>query len=101
MIKIHRTSLLALALALPAAADRRPPPSDASREALRALDDPSLAGMRAGRSAVASRWSEDDRAALQSAQVETGEPLLEMRAGDTLTTVLLVALVVLLILVLI
>ena len=100
MIAIHRASLLALALALPAASEGLSAPSIDSPAALRSRCDPSIESLRAGRIASARPLAQDDRAALQAAEADNAE-LLEMRAGDTLTTVLLVALVVIVVLLLI
>ena len=101
MIAMHRASLLALALALPAASERPGAPPDASSQALRARCDPSLESMRAGNVLASRPVSEEDRLELQAAQERSPE-LLEMRAGDdTLTTVLIVVVVVLLILVIV
>jgi len=100
MIAIHRASLLALALALPAASEGLRAPSIDSAEALRSRCDPSLESLRAGRVALSPPLARDERAALQAAQEQSGE-LLEMRAGDDVTTVLLIVLVVIVVVLLI
>jgi hypothetical protein len=66
-------------------------------EALSRLSDPRLEALRAGKADQVAPVSQDERAALAAAQASSPE-LLDLRAGDAVTVLLVVVLVVLILL---
>ena len=68
-------------------------------EELKALCDPSLEGLRGGRSRQSDRLREDDRKELLAAQDRSPE-LLDLRAGGAVEILLVVAIVLLILIVL-